>query len=82
LDWDFNRTYLIAGSVGLVGTVLNWVVALGDTVIVVCAANHFDFGWEMCFCGIEVFVDRIVLWKCRSEMFVNRMKVDGLMFYL
>ena len=32
---------LTADSVGLVGTVLDRVVALGDTVVVFCAADHF-----------------------------------------
>lgn len=32
----------LAKAVDLVGTVLNWVVALGDTVVIVCAANHFE----------------------------------------
>jgi hypothetical protein len=35
-------TYLVADSVGLVGTVLDRVIALGDTVVVFCAADHFD----------------------------------------
>lgn len=35
-------TYLIADSVSLVRTVLDRVVALGDTVVEFCAADHFD----------------------------------------
>lgn len=37
-----DDTYLIAGAVNLVGTVLDRVVTLGDTVVVLCAADHFD----------------------------------------
>jgi hypothetical protein len=33
---------LVADSVGLVGTILDRVIALGDTVVVFCAADHFD----------------------------------------
>ena len=33
--------YLIADSVCLVRTVLDGVVALGDTVVVFCATDHF-----------------------------------------
>jgi hypothetical protein len=37
------ETYVVANAVGLVGTVLDGVVALGDTVVVFCAADHFEF---------------------------------------
>jgi hypothetical protein len=36
------RSYLVAGAVSLGGTVINGVVALGQTIVVFSAANHFD----------------------------------------
>lgn len=65
LDWIFGGTYLIANSVGLVGTVLDRVITLGDTVVVFCAADHFEMLfvgewkkgiWMSELCGSEVFL--------------------------
>lgn len=40
--WETVWTYGCADTVGLVGTIINGVVALGNAVVEVCAADHCE----------------------------------------
>jgi hypothetical protein len=63
------RTHSGTNAVGLVGTVLNRVVALRDAVVVFCASNH-------CECRLKS-IDGDVKDRCWSDVRVDLFPTSG-----